>query len=60
MGDEDVLAELEQLEEEVRLEEEAKAPGATDTPLPNAPTKPLPKVEKPAAEPAVERVAVAS
>ena len=52
-GDEDILAELEQLEEEVKMEEAEKEGHVM---LPNVPSKPLPSVERPLSE----RVAVAS
>mmetsp|Transcript_29837 Transcript_29837/g.63279 ORF Transcript_29837/g.63279 Transcript_29837/m.63279 type:complete len:229 (-) Transcript_29837:380-1066(-) len=65
LGEEDVLAELEQLEEEVRLEEEKqKASGERkdgDVVLPAVPIKPLPAVEEPIKpEPTKANVAVAS
>ena len=63
LGEEDILAELEMLEEEVRQEEEEKAgmeKGGVVV-LPNVPSKPLPAVEEPIiSEPAVEKVPVAS
>jgi len=65
MEDEDVLAELEQLEEEVRLEEEKQnAFGGIkggDAVFPEAPEKPLPAlVETIKQEPAQPKIAVAS
>jgi hypothetical protein len=58
-GDEDILAELEQLEEEVKME---KAEKEGHIMLPNVPSKPLPSVERPTTIPAQneQRVAVAS
>ena len=60
-GDEDILAELEQLEEEVKMEEAEKEGNVVM--LPNVPSNPLPSVEGPTTTiPAQkeERVAVAS
>lgn len=45
MGEEDILMELEQLEEEVRLESDAKGKEEVES-LPAVPTKPLPKMEE--------------
>lgn len=64
LGEEDVLAELERLEEEVLLEEgKQKLPEGgkreEDVAMPSPPTRPLPVVEEPTPEPA-GRVAVAS
>ena len=63
LGDEDVLAELEQLEEEVRLEAEGQKPAAPkkeeDLILPQQPTEPLPSVLQEPIKPE-DRVAVAS
>ncbi|KAL7524865.1 hypothetical protein ACHAWF_001117 [Thalassiosira exigua] len=62
--DEDVLAELEKLEEEVGLEEgKQKASEETkeDLKMPEVPSQPLPAVEEPLRpEPTTEKVAVAS
>jgi len=59
LGEEDVLAELKLLEEEVRLEEEKKAGGKEDVVLPEAPKAPLPDVDEPPT-PEPSKVAVAS
>lgn len=60
LGEEDILAELQELEDEVLLEEEKKKEEG-GVALPSVPNKPLPAVEEPAKpEPATERVAVAS
>ena len=60
LGEEDVLAELEQLEAEVQMEEKKKEEGGRVT-MPNVPTKPLPAVEEPVkSEPTTGKVAVAS
>jgi 3-deoxy-D-manno-octulosonate 8-phosphate phosphatase KdsC-like HAD superfamily phosphatase len=58
-GEEDVLAELEQLEEEVRLDEE-KRNGEKEQviELPIVPNTPLPVVKEP--KPTITKVAVAS
>lgn len=56
-GEEDLLAELEQLEEEVRLDEEKRTPQNL-VELPVAPKTPLPVVEEP--KTASSKVAVAS
>ena len=60
LGEEDILAELELLEEEVRQEEEEKAgvKKEGDVVLPNVPNKPLPAVEEPISEPAVAKAKV--
>ena len=61
LGEEDILAELELLEEEVRQEEEEKAgvKKEGDVVLPNVPNKPLPAVEEPIiSEPAVQKAKV--
>ena len=61
LGEEDILAELELLEEEVRQEEEEKAgvKKEGDVVLPNVPSKPLPAVEEPIiSEPAVAKAKV--
>jgi len=66
MGEDDLLAELELLEEEVRLEGEKQnisdgKKEEEDLVLPEQPTAPLPGVEEPAKpEPAIAKVAVAS
>ena len=56
-NEEDVLAELAQLEEEVRKEEEGKKDGVD---LPMAPEKPLPTVQEPSIPEPTKKVAVAS
>jgi hypothetical protein len=58
-GEEDVLAELEQLEEEVRLDEEKRNGEKEDIiELPAVPTTRLPVVKEP--KPTIAKVAVAS
>ncbi|KAL3774817.1 hypothetical protein ACHAWO_010351 [Cyclotella atomus] len=58
MGEEDILMELEQLEEEVRLESETK--DETTESLPAVPTKPLPQVDKPKMNAGDVKVALSS
>jgi len=58
-GDDDILAELEQLEEEINSEA-AAAEDNGSVALPNVPSKPLPTVEEPTKSSEEKRVAVAS
>lgn len=60
MMEEDILMELEQLEEEVRLETEANIDVKVEGNLPAVPTKPLPEVKKDKVERKNSKVAVAS
>ena len=62
LGEEDVLAELAQLEEEVLKEEKQKVgkKGEEDVVMPEVPKQPLPKVEEPAKPEPTPKVAVAS
>ena len=60
MMEEDILMELEQLEEEVRLEMEANIDVKIEGNLPAVPTKPLPEVKKDKVEQKNSKVAVAS
>ena len=46
LGEEDILAELEQLEAEVRQEEEQQKKKEGDVVLPNVPQRPLPSVQQ--------------
>lgn len=60
MLEDDILMELEQLEEEVRLETEANIDTKIEGNLPAVPTKPLPEVEKNKVEQKNSKVAVAT
>lgn len=59
-GDDDILAELEQLEEEIKSEGAAATQETGSIALPNVPSKPLPAVEEPTTLTEEKKVAVAS
>ncbi len=59
-GDDDILAELEQLEEELKSEQAVATQETGSIALPNVPSNPLPAVEEPTAITEEKKVAVAS
>jgi len=59
-GDEDILAELNQLEEEIKSEAAVVTQENGSAALPNVPSKPLPTVEEPTTSTEEKRVAVPS